>query len=251
MAGHQEMPVTNNQTDYRSMAYGRYGTDTVPDYARFASAYARRLSGRLMPEADWRCLDMACGYGNFLAFLRQSGVRDFLGIDGAEPAIRVARQEFGEAHAMVGNVFEFLRTNQSRYHLLSSLDFIEHLRKDEVFEFLALSRDALEPGGCLLIRTPNAGAPFGMAARYNDITHEVCFTTNAIADTLARSGLHVACIWEDTATPGTPAQAAHWLCWQITRFAFRLANAAETGSWGDGVLTRNMWVLARKPDSVA
>ncbi len=239
--------MAKDSPDYRSIAYGRYRPDTAPDYARFATAYARRLLGRLNPESDWRCLDLACGYGNFLAFLRHSGVRDFLGIDGAESAVLAAKREFGNEHAAVANVFEFLRAHPGPYRLLSSLDFIEHLRKDEVFEFLALARDALEPGGYLLIRTPNAGAPFGMAARYNDITHEICFTANAIADTLARSGLHAACIWEDTATPQTLAQAMHWLIWQAVRLLFRVADAAETGSWGDGILTRNMWVLARRP----
>ena len=240
--------MTNGAPDYRSIAYGRYGADSSPDYVRLASAYARRLSGRLKPEASWTCLDLACGYGNFLAFLRHSGVRDYLGIDGAEPAVRAAQREFGEDHARVGNVFDLLRANAKPYRLLSSLDFIEHLRKDEVFEFLSLAREALEPGGYLLIRTPNAGAPFGMAARYNDITHEVCFSTNAIADTLARSGLKTSDIWEDAANPRTILQAAHWLCWQATRFVIRATDAAETGSWGDGILTRNMWVLARKPD---
>lgn len=233
--------------DYRAIAYGRYGTDVTPDYARFADAYARRLKGKLRPGPDWRCLDLACGYGNFLAYLRHAGVRDFLGIDGAEAAVSVARREFGEARAMTGNVFDFLRSRPGTYRLLSSLDFIEHLGKQEVFGFLALARDALEPGGHLLLRTPNAGAPFGMAARYNDITHEVCFTTTAIVDTLARSGLEATHIWEDIPVPRTPKQALHWLSWQVARFALRLANAAETGSWGDGVLTRNMWVLARRP----
>lgn len=234
-------------SNYRAIAYSRYGTDATPDYARFADAYARRLSGRLRPEADWRCLDLACGYGNFLAYLRHAGVRDFLGIDGAEPAVLAARREFGEAHAMTGDVFDFLQSGHGTYRLLSGLDFIEHLGKNEVFGFLALARDALEPGGYLLLRTPNAGAPFGMAARYNDITHEVCFTTTAIVDTLARSGLETSSVWEDIPRPHTPKQAVHWLSWQVARFALRLANAAETGSWGDGVLTRNMWVLARKP----
>ncbi|MBM3344903.1 MAG: class I SAM-dependent methyltransferase [Betaproteobacteria bacterium] len=239
--------MSTGPADYRDIAYSRYGTDVRPDYARFADAYARRLSGKLTPEADWRCLDLACGYGNFLAYLRHVGVRDYVGFDGAEPEVLAARREFGEAHVMAGDVVAFLRNRQGTYRLLSGLDFIEHLDKQEVFRFLALARDALEPGGYLLLRTPNAGAPFGMAARYNDITQEVCFTTNAIVDTLARSGLESAHIWEDIPRPHTPRQALHWLSWQVARFALRLANAAETGSWGDGILTRNMWVLARKP----
>ena len=155
--------MTHRAPDYRSIAYGHYGPDSSPDYVRFASTYARRLSGRLKLDANWTCLDLACGYGNFLAFLRHSGVRDYLGIDDAASAVRAAQREFGEDHARVGNVFDFLCANTGPYRLLSSLDFIEHLRKDEVFEFLSLAREALEPGGYLLTRTPNAGAPFRMA----------------------------------------------------------------------------------------
>ena len=54
-------------TDYRRLAYGRYREFAMPDYARFAAAYQRRLCGRLKLSKDSICLDVACGFGNFLA----------------------------------------------------------------------------------------------------------------------------------------------------------------------------------------
>ncbi len=231
---------------YRDIAYRRYDATVRPDYEKFANAYARRLAGKLAIRPDWRCIDIACGYGNFLAYLRKAGVTEYVGIDSAGAATTVAQNEFGANHVTTTDAFDFLRKNEVPQQLVSALDFIEHLHKDEVFEFLALTRLSLVAGGHLLLRTPNANAPFGMAARYNDITHETCFTTGAIEDALSAMGLKTVRIWEDIPRPGTPMQLFHWLAWQSVRAVFRVANAVETGLPGDGVLTRNMWVLARK-----
>ena len=231
---------------YRSIAYSRYNEAADVDYSKFASAYRRRLSGRLQVLEDWRCLDIGCGYGNFLGYLRDCGVGQYLGVDSSEAAVSVAKRQFGDEHAVCVDIFEFLSESKGSYRLISALDFVEHLKKDELFQFLELTNKVQTPGEFLLIRTPNANGLFGMAARYNDITHEVCFSTTAIADVLLRGGYQVKSIWEDTGVPRSGMQAVHWSLWQSARFVIRLLNAAETGNWGDGVFTRNMWVLASK-----
>jgi SAM-dependent methyltransferase len=233
-------------TDYRSLAYARYQESAQPDYARFATAYRRRVGKRISVGAGWKCLDVACGYGNFLAFLRSAGVSEYFGIDTSESALRCAAREFGEHRFAREDAMAFLRRSSTSFDLISALDFVEHLTKTEFFDFLRSSAVAQAPGGQLLLRTPNANSPFGMAARYNDITHELCFTPNSISDALSRCGYLVLQIWEDRPEPGSIRQTVHWGAWHICRFIMRCADAAETGSWGDGVLTRNMWVLATR-----
>ena len=233
-------------TDYRELAYSRYREDEKLDYPRYASAYARRVARRLRVEPGWKCLDIACGYGNFLAYLRSASVGNYLGVDTSEMAVKRAAREFGDARIVLKDAITFLREATERYDLISALDFVEHLRKDEVFEFLQAAAAVQTSGGRLLLRTPNANALFGMAARYNDITHEVCFTPNSLADSLARCGYEASQVWEDRPEPGSVMQTAHWAAWQVSRFFIRCADAAETGTWGDGVLTRNMWALARR-----
>jgi SAM-dependent methyltransferase len=230
--------------DYREQAYTRYAEPVALDYARYADAYRRRIGNRLALSARSRCLDLACGYGNFLAYLRSVGVEDYGGVDSARGAVDVARREFGDARAVCADVFAYLREVKTSLDLISALDLLEHVAKPELFELLALIRAALAPSGRFLLRTPNANGLFGMAARYNDITHEICFSTGAIADVLARAGFRTLVVWEDTGRPETLLQAAHWVAWQAVRLGIRCVNAAETGNWGDGVLTRNMWVLA-------
>lgn len=231
---------------YRSRAYERYSVKSAPDYERFANAYHRRLGKRVAISKNWRCLDIACGFGNFLAYLRRLGVKDFVGVDSSKDSIRVARMEFGDARLIHSEVFQFLEKCPDRYHFISLLDFVEHLRKDEVFRFFALVNRIQQLNGKVLIRTPNANGLFGMAARYNDITHESCFTPLAIRDVLKREGYRIIEIWEDGAAPGTITQTIHWILWSMVRCVIRCVNAVETGQRGDGILTRNMWVLAEK-----
>jgi 2-polyprenyl-3-methyl-5-hydroxy-6-metoxy-1,4-benzoquinol methylase len=231
---------------YRSTAYQRYEHFERPDYPRLAASYRRRLSRHIAPRPEWRCLDLACGQGNFLGYLAACGAQGFHGVDGSEAATAVACAVFGNDRVSCMDVFAFLRADAAAYDLISALDFIEHISKDELFDLLSLVSTRLRPRGKFLLRTPNAAGLFGMASRYNDITHELCFTPTALGDVLVRGGLRPLAVWEDTGTPTSIMQAVHWLTWEAARFAIRCVDAAETGMWGDGVLTRNMWALAER-----
>jgi len=232
--------------DYRSRAYSRYNKDYTFEPPRLASSYDRRLTSIVRPQKHWSCLDIACGYGNLLAYLRAKGITEYIGIDTSADAVAVASKEFGTNRVQQADVFGYLASNRNSFDLISAIDFIEHVTKDEFYELLDMTFSALKPGGLILLRTPNANGLFGMAARYNDITHEVCFTPGSIADALSSGGFEIRAIWEDLGRPTSALQLMHWLAWKVVRVAIRCANAAETGSWGDGILTRNMWILACK-----
>lgn len=231
---------------FRENSYGRYETFATPDYAQYAAAYDRRLSKRLAIPAGAKCLDVACGFGNFLAFLRYKHVTKLVGVDGAAPAIKAVQQEFGADAGVCEDVFRYFETSQERFDLISALDFLEHLNKQELHVFLGMVETRLAVGGRFLIRVPNAAGLFGMASRYNDITHETCFTPNALRDVFMTHGFRTVAIWEDTGSPKSPVQFMHRTVWEIVRLFIRVLDMAETGSPGEGVFTRNMWALVER-----
>lgn len=240
----------NRPLGFRSLAYQRYSPDAVVDYDRMAASYGRLVGLHLEVQPEWRCLDLACGYGNFLAYLRAKGVTDFFGADLTEAAIARAAKEFGQERAACVDAFDYLESHKHEFDLISALDFVEHLRPDELFALLAGVHDGLSKHGLFLVRTPNASAPFGMAARYNDITHELCFTAGALGDVMQRMGFEVIEVWEDIGYPKNLLQIAHYTVWQCLRLGYRLADAIETGVWGPGIMTRNYWILLRKREEV-
>ncbi len=240
------MAGADNTSDYARIAYARYGDYGKFNYSAVSNYYHRKLTTHLDIHKSWNCLDLACGFGNFLAFLRKVGVKKFSGIDGSIEATNQARREFGESHVITGDVFEYLASTGANFNLISALDFIEHINKTDLFRLLILINKRQLLDGWLLIRTPNANGLFGQSARYADITHEVCFTPSSLNDVLSRCGYSVQSVWEDGPALGSVKQTLHWFFWHVIRFGMRVINAAETGCWGDGVLTRNMWLLAKK-----
>lgn len=71
------------------------------------------------------------------------------------------------------------------------IDFLDHLRKDEVIELLQLSSHVLREGGFLIIRTTNADNPMFARFFYRDFTHETPFTPHSLGQCLNASGFDV------------------------------------------------------------
>ena len=135
----------------------------------------------LMPQDKAaRILDIACGAGQFLYYLENRGYTNYVGIDISAEQVDFARQ-WVTGGVEVADVFEFLKDKVNEYDLVVSNDFIEHMSKDHILQFLSLIYQALKPGGRVLLKTANMAAFSAIAMRYNDFTHEIGFTEKSLA----------------------------------------------------------------------
>lgn len=103
-----------------------------------------------------RVLDIACGEGYGSRMLKDWGATEVLGVDVSPEAIAHAQQHFaGEGVQYLCAPAEQLPQVLAgeRYDLIVSLETIEHLPQPE--RFLADLRQALNPGGCIIISCPN------------------------------------------------------------------------------------------------
>jgi hypothetical protein len=147
------------------------------------------------------------------------------------------------------NVLDYLASHPGTFDLITGLDIIEHFDKDEVFRFLDGCFAALKPGGRLILQTPNAESPWGMAMRFGDITHEVCFTPDALSRLFMMSSFSNTEIREQGPVPlGYSIKSSiRFLIWRVIRRLFILWNIAETGGSGSGVFTRVFLVTGTRP----
>jgi 2-polyprenyl-3-methyl-5-hydroxy-6-metoxy-1,4-benzoquinol methylase len=239
---------------YRAELYENYGKtfQGAPDHFdlqaanRWGRAYDYYFRGWLPESKTARIADLACGYGRLLHFFRLRGYRHLTGVDISPDQVKRATEVHPNVHE--GNVLDFLEQHCTQFDLIVALDLIEHLTKGEVLRFLRGCLEALRPGGRLVLQTPNADSPFGMASRYNDLTHEVCFNFNALSRLLVQIGAKDVMAREAGPVPiGYSAiSTARWFVWQAIRGGILLWNLAETGSAGSKVLTRNVIVSAVK-----
>lgn len=206
----------------------------------------RALYRRFLPRTkDAAVLEIGCGTGSFLAFLRGEGFTHVHGIDVGEEQVAAARK-LGIEGVELADAMPFLRAHPMGYDFIAALDVIEHFTKDEVMEFLDGVRDALRPGGRLLLRTPNADSPFHSWIRYGDFTHEVTFTPRSIRQVLRAAGFTGIDVYPlEPYVHGLPS-AVRRLVWLGLKQLIRVYLLVEQGTGGSGVFTANLCAVARK-----
>jgi len=148
-----------------------------------------------------------------------------------------------------GNAIDFLEEHPLSFDLITGLDIIEHLTKDEVFRFLEGCIAALKPGGKLILQTPNADSPWSNCVRYGDFTHEVCFNPRSLSSLMRMCGFSAI----ESREQGPPAwgyslgSSVRYVIWRLIRSGIQFWNLAETGSVGSKIFTR-VFVIKGKKD---
>lgn len=234
------------KTTYRSRLYANYGHDFQDageqfdrdGAVRWGRAIAYHLRGWMPEKKDARILDLACGGGRLLFVFSEQGYRDLTGVDISPDQVALARQV--TPNVKQESAPDHLESNPDSYDLITGYDIIEHFDKDEVLRFLDGCFSALQPGGRLILQTPNGDSPWGNSLRYGDFTHEVCFNPNSLTRLLRLVGFGNLEIRETGPVPygNSLISTVRYLIWQLIRAGLRLWNLAETGSAGTGVWTR-------------
>jgi len=157
--------------EIRSKYYKWYTRDWLPDYK----------TGEL--------LDIGCGSGQFLYFLRSEGYDRLTGLDLDKKQISIARELGFNVHEQTA--LDFLVQSNDGYDMIVMLDIIEHFTREELFPILREVYRRLRPGGRFIVSVPNAESPTGPACVYGDITHETSFTSLSLAEMLFCHGFEL------------------------------------------------------------
>lgn len=236
---------------YREELFANYRTvqalPAKPDLAKadhWGEAYDTYLRGWLPANRDARIVDIACGNGYLLRFLLQRGYHNVQGVDISAEQLAVAKQICEQVELLNGT--EFLFKHPAAFDLITSLDLIEHLTKNELLQFLRAAFGALRPGGRLILQTPNCASPLGIAVRYSDFTHEIGLNPNSLAWLMRLTGFQDYEAREQGPVSRGLKSSVRWLLWRMLRVSFKARDLIETGA-AQGVYTRVFIASATKP----
>ena len=239
MSGYKDL-LYEHQTDLRGL---KEPDDLIRSFTKTAKWYKCRLKNNLPQNHSVEILDLPCGYGNFLYFLKTQGYQNILGVDIDPQQVELATS-IG-LNASVGDGLLFLKDKFNKYDLISSLDFLEHLTKDDLLGFLQLCFKALKKDGRIIIRVPCSDGPFGARDRYNDITHEIGFTSGAIKSVLKAVGFKDVIILDESPQPYKFVNVIRKAFFVIlTRFTGLILLAAGLSS--PKIWTTSMWIIAKR-----
>ena len=174
--------------------YERYGEHFIklnpPTEKAFKSAaksYAAWYKKFLPSDRNARILDIGCGMGHFLYFLKSEGYTNFFGIDVSEQQVNFVKENITE-NVSVADAFHFFVKEGGLFQVIVANDVIEHLPKERLLEFLRLVFNSLQVGGIAFIKTLNMSNPFGLRGRYMDVTHAIGFTEHSLFEVLNAAG---------------------------------------------------------------
>jgi SAM-dependent methyltransferase len=183
-------------------------------------AYEEAIGPLLPGEKTVSCLDLGCGSGNWLYFLRQKGYANARGVDLDPVQVELARS-LGLS-AEVDDVIATLQRPEP-LGLISALDIIEHLDKNSAVRFLELIYARLKSGGMLVLKCPCADGFCGAHDLCNDLTHRWAPSSNLLSQLLRAVGFENVRVI-DLSLPPYPTGAKRQLFFCLRRIARRLTT---------------------------
>jgi SAM-dependent methyltransferase len=203
------------------------------------------IAGYIPRDRSARIVDLACGAGAYLYYLRAAGYTNVSGVDVSPEQIDIARSLGIPGVRCRDLLAELGETDSGSVDAILMIDILEHLGHDELFEVLDEVCRVLKHGGACVAHVPNAEGLYGMCVRYSDLTHERAFAPKSANQLFRTIGFKdVECFEERPLVHGLKSLVRRIL-WTAGTLAPRLLLAAETGGRGF-ILSQNMIVIAHK-----
>lgn len=139
-------------------------------------------------------LDIGCGQGLFLQYLKHRGFRDVVGVDYDEN-MRATLADVEQAGYVIettdAEAFVDRVRGQRRFDRIVLFDILEHMALDRCVGLLDKLHGILNAGGKVLIRVPNVTSPWGLRMQFDTFDHVTAFSPGRVQELAALSGYRV------------------------------------------------------------
>lgn len=241
--------------NYRDRFYGAYVSSGQTNKAglvanpetmfRSSAPYIQHVIHAHVPKnKGLRILDLGCGHGPYLYYLKKLGYTNCAGVDISQEQVDLAKS-IGIPEIEQGTIEDFLAKQNGAVDVIFLMDILEHLTRDELLALLDKIFAKLSPSGLLIIHVPNGEGIFGQRIRYGDLTHELCFTPNSMSQLMRTVGFKQVSSFEDKPLLYSPTSVVRRILWETLTIPFRLLLLTESGVT-NAVLSQNMLVVAKK-----
>jgi 2-polyprenyl-3-methyl-5-hydroxy-6-metoxy-1,4-benzoquinol methylase len=239
-------------SDFRSQLYSQYVSKftmqasrlhkkALNDYWAWCSYKYLPLLKELKNSAN--ILEIGCGPGYFLEFLKMAGFVKLQGIDISEEQIKIAQAKGLNVQNI--DVFQYLEYHSELFNAIIAIDFIEHFTKEEAMTLAKSLYKSLKKNGLLIIQTPNGQGLFPNQVIYDDLTHLSIFTPESLRQLLILYGFNDFKFQETGPVGKNIYGKVRMVLWKLIKLLMNGIRKIETGK-SQEIWTENMICCCRK-----
>lgn len=222
------------RTNHNDLLYGRTTITSIESNFSTWSFYYRRH----LPESkEARILDIGCGEGGFIYFLRHLGYTNVVGIDLSAEQVALG-QELGIEGLIQGDLRPYLQSGE-QFDFIVARDVVEHFDKDEVFDLVSLVFSGLRHQGRFMMQVPNGEGIFSNSIYYGDFTHESFFSHLSVRQLFRTIGFAEVQSYGTGPVPKNAIGLLRLVLWKLRVASHRFWKMVETGS-SSGIFTSNL-----------
>jgi 2-polyprenyl-3-methyl-5-hydroxy-6-metoxy-1,4-benzoquinol methylase len=236
---------------FRKKIYERYLTsDNFRDFNDIENQFNsinyidQNIIDALPNDKKAKILDMGCGFGGWLKFLKENGYKDIGGVEIGDEQNQFLKDK--GFNIIKSDIAEFLETTNHKYGLVTMFDVLEHFKKDEIVELIPLLKNIIEDDGVLIVRVPNGEAIFKGSIMYGDFTHETFFTSRSLKQVFNIFGFS-----DITTYPVYPIKhglksTIRYYGYRVYEFIYKIGIIFETGGVNNFISTQNILGIIKK-----
>jgi SAM-dependent methyltransferase len=245
--------VAHADRDFRRELYRRY-VSTFKGQAKLgAEASPAWWDYKYLPlleglERTASILEIGCGAGELLAYLRRRGFSHAMGIDISAEQIALARAR--GIRVAIADAVEFLGCHPDEFSAILAVDVLEHLTRDELVHLAPLLFAALRRGGRLVVQTANGAGLLPQQVIYGDLTHLTILSPESLAQLLRPVGFVGLTFYETGPVPIRLRGRLDVALWRAVKAVANLVRSIETGKH-QAIWTENFICMAFKPSQLA
>ena len=199
-------------------------------------------------QKDGKVLDIGCGDGSFIIFLKEQGFKNVHGIDIDHQQVEKCRSRGLRETEYINELGDFLRDKSATYQLIIMKQVIYYFSDEQLDTYLSLVRDSLAADGLLMVEVFNGAI---LTARFiKDRDHKIkrVFNEYSLRAALENSGLEVLKLLGNDICLDNFKRLI-WFSWrQLWTICLRIVYILERGfdPYNPKILSKNIIAIAKR-----